>query len=242
MHIKRTTRLYIIVLGFSVCSKSISYCRHIQFGIGSIRSDINVTTFNGVIRECNQIICTDIDIGLQGSTCNHDRLNILAILVVRDCSSRTRERRVGDDNFRFRQIIRTCTFTEDDAPLCTADDSETINRKALLGGDNSLSTRSFANINDKVVNRCIFLKTENRVPVTVTDSASKLESTSVTIDGYNFLELRMRSVRCIISAIPLVVNRDIGKDFNGTTACRRLECVNNRCIRRIPDLGDRFSG
>jgi hypothetical protein len=48
----------------------------------------------------------------------------------------------------------------------------------------------------------------------------------------------VRTARCIIAAIPLVVNRDIVEDFNRATFRRRLEGVNKVRVERVTNLSD----
>ena len=65
---------------------------------------------------------------------------------------------------------------------------------------------------------------------------------AITVNRHRLLELRVRTARCIIATIPLVVNRDIREDFNRATFRRRLEGVNKvRVIARTNlsySLGD----
>ena len=197
-----------------------------------VRAKVNFTC-GSVVIEGDAFGGGSIDVSIQGVVRNRNRLDILAAFIIGDCTSRTRESGVLNDNLSCRQISCACTFTEDDAVLRAADNRKTVNREALLGGYHALSTSRFADINGKVINRCIFLKAENRVPVAVIDSIGELEGVTITVDRHRLLELRVRTARCIIATIPLVVNRDIREDFNRATFRRRLEGVNKvRVIAR----------
>ena len=213
----------------------IALCLDRQNIICAVRAKIDFS-LSGVVVEHNAFRSTDINIGVQSVAGNGDGLNVLAALVVRNCSSGTGQSGVLDLDLCCGQFCVRGALTEDDAvPLCAADDGQAVNRQALLGRDDSLCTGSLADVDSQILNSCILFESEDRVPVVIVDSIGELDGMSVTVDGHRLLELRVRSVGCIVSAIPLVVDGDIPEDLDGAALGCSLEGIYQSGVANIAD-------
>ena len=70
------------------------------------------------------------------------------------------------------------------------------------------------------------------------DAFGELDDMVVTVDGYGFLELRVRAAGCVISAIPLFGNSNISQDFNGAVGSCSLECILQGYVTGLADLSN----
>ena len=215
-----------IILNCSV--KRIALRLNFKSSISCVRTKVNLAC-SSVIIKYDRLACACVSVCIERVACNGYRLNVLAALVIGNCSSCTGKSRILDNDFCISEIFCACAFTENDTVSCATDNGKTVNGQALLRSDHSLHAGSFANIDCKIINRCIFFESEYGVPVVVVDSAGKLNGMTVTVNGYRFLELRVRTVCYIISAVPLVVNGYISEDVDYAAIGCSLECFLEGC-------------
>ena len=219
------------------CGESVALSLNRQNVLCCVGTKINLAGSRVVI-ERNAFRSAYVNVCIQSIARNRYRLNVLAALVIGNGSSRTGQSRILDNDFRSGEVGCAGAFTEDDAIFCATDNGKAVNGKALLGGDYSLSAGCRGNIDSKIRNGCILFKSENGVPVAVTYSTGEGNLVSVTVDRYGLLELRVRTVGYVVSAIPLVVDHYVSEDFNRAAGGCSLEGLLQSCVVGVADIGN----
>ena len=219
------------------CGKGVFLCLNRKNIVCSIGTKVNFARCCIIIK-CNLFRSARVNVCVKCVACNSYRLNVLAALVIGNCSSCTGKSRILDNDFCSSEVSCACAFTEDDTVSCVTDNGKAVNSKALLCGDYSLRACSFADINSKILNCCILFKSEDGVPVVVVNSTGKLNGVTVTVDGYGLLKLGVRTAGCIISAIPLAVDNNVSEDLDYASVSSSLEGFYESEVLNTINLGN----